>query len=66
MFASAIEEVLLRETGSRSLISEKAGQFLQTKLFQPGNCMSWDQLIEHVVGQPLSGDAWVRQYAQTP
>lgn len=62
MFASSIEEMLLQQTGSTNLTSEKAGQFLQQKLFYPGNKMSWSNLVEHVVGQPLSPDSWIRQF----
>jgi peptidyl-dipeptidase A len=63
MFASVIEEALIRQTGSVNLSSEKAGAFLQQKLFYPGNRMSWSQLVEHVSGQPLSPDAWIAQFA---
>lgn len=63
MFASSIEEMLMHQTGSKNLTSEKAGQFLQQKLFSPGNRMSWSHLVQHVVGQPLSSDAWIRQFA---
>jgi len=63
MFASSIEEILMQQTGSKNLTSLKAGQFLQQKLFFPGNRMSWDRLVVHVVGEPLSPDAWIRQFA---
>ncbi|HUD02374.1 MAG TPA: M2 family metallopeptidase [Rhabdochlamydiaceae bacterium] len=63
MFASVIEETLSQETGSSGLASAKAGEFLQKKLFCPGNSMSWSQLVEHVVGRPLSSDAWIAQFA---
>jgi len=64
MFASAIEETLLKVTGSKEICSEKAGHFLQDKLFFPGNRMNWNELIHHVTGETLSPDAWVRQFAQ--
>lgn len=63
MFASAIEESLIKETGSKDLASLKAGKFLTEKLFYPGNRMSWDKLIEHVTGKPLTPDAWVNQFS---
>jgi len=63
MFASAIEEVLLKETGSQGLASEAAGQLLQQKLFYPGNSMSWDALVQHVTKQSLNANAWLRQFA---
>lgn len=63
MFASAIQETLLRETGSAELTSEKAGELLNKRLFSPGNSMSWDRLVEHVTGAPLSSDAWVKEFA---
>lgn len=63
MFASAIEEALIKVAGSRDLDSEKAGHFLQQKLFKPGNSMSWSDLIRDMTGAPLSSDAWVQQFA---
>ncbi len=63
MFASEIEEILMQKTGSLNMASEKAGKFLQEKLFSPGNCMSWSRLVEHVAGKPLSSDAWIAQFA---
>lgn len=64
MFASAIEETLQRETGSSHLATKQAGDFLQKKLFLPGNSMKWNTLIEHVIGKPLSADAWIHQFAK--
>ncbi len=64
MFASVIEETLMKQTGSIGLTSEKAGQFLQQKLFNPGNRMPWSELVEHVSGKPLSPDAWIAQFAR--
>lgn len=64
MFASALEETLLKESKESSLASPEAGSFLQDRLFFPGNRMSWADLIKDVTGQPLSGDAWLRQFAK--
>ena len=63
MFASAIQEALLKEHGSIDLSNPEAGQFLRQKLFGPGNTMPWDALIEHVTGKPLTPDAWIREFA---
>ncbi len=65
MFASAIQEELVNRAGSEALSSEKAGHFLQEKLFSPGNRMSWSELVAHVTGKPLSSDAWIREYASS-
>jgi peptidyl-dipeptidase A len=64
MFASSIQETLVKEAGSADLSSEKAGSFLNEKLFRPGNSMSWSELIAHVTGKPLSSEAWIREFAQ--
>lgn len=64
LFASSMEETLSTLTGSKNLDSKKAGEFLQSKLFLPGNSMDWASLIEHVTGKPLSSDAWIHQFAQ--
>jgi peptidyl-dipeptidase A len=63
MFASMIQESIMHLTGSSSLNSAKAGQFLNEKLFAPGNRFPWDKLIEHVTGKPLTPDAWVKEFA---
>ena len=54
MFASTIEETLLKQDKAISLATEKASQFLQEKLFFPGNRMPWPDLIQYVTGKPLS------------
>lgn len=63
MFASSIQEEIVKITGSESLKDPRVGAFLNKKLFGPGNRMSWDQLIIHVTGKPLSPDAWVKEFA---
>ena len=62
MFASAIEDQLTMLTGSRDIASEPAGQFLNEKLFSPGNSMRWDELVKNVTGNKLSADAWLAQF----
>lgn len=66
MFASAIQESMVEECGDSSLTSPKAGQFLQRKLFSPGNQMSWSELVQHVTGKPLTPDAWVKEFVDNP
>lgn len=63
IFASSIEEVLLKETGSKNIDTPEAGQLLQQKLFKPGNSMKWSDLIEHVTGQSLRSDSWINHFA---
>jgi peptidyl-dipeptidase A len=63
MFASAIQQSLAKECGDRLLSSKKAGEFLREKLFNPGNRMPWNELVRHVTGHPLTGDAWVQEFA---
>lgn len=62
LFASSIEESLKKVTGDSSLSSKACGEFLHEKLFKPGDSMSWFELIKHVTGAPLSGDAWLKQF----
>ncbi len=62
VFASAMEESILSITGSKDLDTEAAGRFLQEKLFSPGNSMNWSDLIQNVIGEPLSIDAWINQF----
>ena len=63
MFASAIIETLHKECGSQTLSTSKSGQFLQAKLFAPGDRMPWSALVEHVTGKPLTADAWLREFS---
>lgn len=63
MFASEIENALLKETGCAEISTAKAGQFLQSRLFVPGNRMSWSALVEHVSGKPLCAKAWISQFS---
>ncbi|MEN9343846.1 MAG: hypothetical protein RLZZ453_633 [Chlamydiota bacterium] len=57
VFASAIEEKI------HSFCSGNTGEFLQDKLFRPGNKMSWNDLICHVTGKPLSIQPWITHFA---
>lgn len=57
MFASAME----LQVGS--LASSKAGHYFRQKLFQPGNRMSWHELVGHVTGSPLNAEAWLKQFS---
>ncbi len=41
----------------------EVGSFLSEKLFSPGDRMSWDSLVFHVLGEELSPKAWLREYA---
>ncbi len=63
MFASDIENALLKATGSVEISTPQAGEFLHKKLFIPGNRMSWSALVEHVSGKPLCPKAWVSQFS---
>ena len=58
LFASAIEERFVQ-----GLATPKAGEFLQKKLFFPGNRMSWGELVKHVTGSSLNSKAWVKEFA---
>jgi len=62
MFASSIEEALLRETGAKDIATEPAGRFLQQKLFKPGNRMHWNDLVKNVTGEPLKAGPWLNQF----
>lgn len=62
MFASAIQEAMEKECGAKVLGSAQAGRFLQEKLFCPGNRMPWSDLVLHVTGKPLTGEAWLKEF----
>ena len=63
LFASSLENKLLQETGHKDIFSAKAGEFLTSKLFLPGNCYSWADLIESVLGEKLTSKSWIDQFA---
>ncbi len=63
MFASAIEETLVKVTKDKALATAKAGRFLQDKLFFPGNSLCWSDLVKHVTGKPLSADPWLHHFS---
>jgi peptidyl-dipeptidase A len=64
MFASSIQECLEKTCGDACLSTPAAGKFLREKLFFPGNRMPWSELVRHVTGGPLSGDAWIKEFAR--
>jgi peptidyl-dipeptidase A len=45
-------------------LSKETGDFLNQKLFQPGNTLRWDELVKHVIGKKLSSKDWVLQFAE--
>ncbi len=65
MFASAIQESLAKECGDHLLSSKKAGEFLQKKIFNPGNKMPWSELVRHVTGHSLTAEAWIHEFASS-
>lgn len=65
MFASALEETLEKETGSKALATKKAGRLLNEKLFSPGSSMNWTTLVKYVSGHPLTPEAWVKQFCES-
>ena len=54
---------LFEAVDSEVLSDPKVGEFLEKKLFAPGNKYRWDLLIEKVCGQKLSADAWLEEFA---
>lgn len=58
-----MEEAIKKETGSAQIDTPKAGQFLQHKLFSPGNSMPWMDLVHQVLGQPFNAQAWLQHFA---
>lgn len=64
LFASAIQERVTQVHGKKVVYASfEMGQFLQERLFAPGDRFSWSQLVERVVGEPLQARAWLREFA---
>jgi peptidyl-dipeptidase A len=61
VFASSINKAVASE-GSQNLSSQNAGHFLQQKLFHPGASLKWSDLVVHVIGEPLTAEAWIKQF----
>ncbi|MEI8366726.1 MAG: M2 family metallopeptidase, partial [Parachlamydiaceae bacterium] len=55
-FASSLEDMI------PVFSSKESGEFLNEKLFNPGNTLNWHELIEHATGKELSADAWLAQF----
>jgi peptidyl-dipeptidase A len=62
LFASAIQESLVRECGQKSFHTPETGRFIRERLFAQGNRWSWMELIRNVTGETLSPDAWIREF----
>lgn len=57
MFASFLKEK------SHGKCDKNCGEFLKKELFYPGSSLKWNELIEKIIGKPLSADAWLKEYA---
>lgn len=61
--ASMFKEHFEKETGSPSMYGEKyCSQFLNDKLFFPGNRMPWNRLNINIFGKPLQFDSWIKEF----
>lgn len=40
------------------------GNFLKQQLFYLGSSFNWDTTVKKVLGYPLNGDAWIKEFAQ--
>ena len=65
MFASSIQECLEKQCKDAWLSTPESGKFLREKLFSPGNRMPWSELVRHVTGEALSGDAWLKEFGES-
>ncbi len=62
-FAAMLQDEINRITGFEGMYGHPAvGSALSEMLFSPGDRMSWDSLIVHVLGEELSPEAWLREY----
>lgn len=64
LFASSIQEALLREVGSANFDTPLSGSFLRERLFAPGNRWKWGELVRFVSGHELGPDAWLKEFAE--
>ncbi len=63
LFASSLQEKLMRHCGQKNIYHPQAGRFLQEKLFAPGDSMNWDQLIHSITDNKINSDAWIKEFA---
>ena len=61
-FASTLQETLQKTCGNKGLNTPAAGRFLQERLFAPGNRWSWSELVQHATEEPLTPNAWLREF----
>lgn len=50
------------ELANPAFTTPKTGQYLNQKLFEPGNSLSWSALVTQITGKPLDGKAWLQQF----
>ncbi len=63
VLASSLQEGLSKSNGLPQLDTVESGNFLKNHLFHPGNKLAWNELVEACVGNPLSSQAWLQEFA---
>ena len=63
LFASSIEKMLQRETGSGFIGTKQAGALLQQRLFAPGSSLHFLDLIQTVTNQPFTEEDWIKDFS---
>ncbi|MBI5346771.1 MAG: M2 family metallopeptidase [Chlamydiae bacterium] len=63
-FAAGLEKKLIEISHSPKIWNPKSGEFLNAKVFYPGDSNSWDKLVSDVLGEPLSSSAWLEEFAR--
>lgn len=71
MYASQLQHRIGKEVLRSSTPAEETfvgkrevGDYLKDKVFSMGRSLSWDKLIEHSTGQPLSAEAFARDFRE--
>lgn len=69
MFASQVHHAIAREVYDKAhpdtvvyAGNKKVGEFMQRRVFDPGRTMSWNELTRHATGEPLSPDAFAKDF----
>ena len=64
-FASMLKGHFQKTNNSPSMYKQPScAEFLNEKLFFPGNRMRWDCLIQTMMGKPLEFDSWVEDFCR--
>jgi peptidyl-dipeptidase A len=69
LFASQVHHTIAKELYDNAdpgtvlyIGDKKVGDFMKKKVFEPGKTLSWKDLTRHATGEPLSPNAFAKDF----